>query len=130
MALGDQIKKERLKKKISVKDLAKASHISISHLYQIERGEKSPSISTTEDIAKALGIPTYILLESKPMYANFNDDIDVGKLKKDVNLLENIFEIINYLGYDPKYLDENSYREIESKILDYTDHILFKLYKE
>ena len=52
--LGENLKKLRLKKKMSQGDLAKALDVDRAYISNIENGRMNPTLSTLEKIAKAL----------------------------------------------------------------------------
>lgn len=62
MNIGKSIKLCRQQKDWSQSDLAQKAKISVSYLSLLERNERDPSISTLEEIAKALGIPLSVLI--------------------------------------------------------------------
>ena len=47
---------------LSIRALAKKAHISPGHLYQIETEQVSPSLTTLDKLAKALGVATINLI--------------------------------------------------------------------
>lgn len=51
------IQKVRTEKKISLSELSKRSGVAVSHLYNIENGNKIPTIRVLCDIAEALDVP-------------------------------------------------------------------------
>ena len=51
------IEKVRIEKKMSLAELSRRSGVAVSHLYNIENGNKMPTIRVLCDIAKALDIP-------------------------------------------------------------------------
>lgn len=55
--LGSAIRLMRKNQKLSLKDVAEKTELTISHLSQIERNLASPSLVTLEKIALALGYP-------------------------------------------------------------------------
>lgn len=55
--LGSAIRIMRKNQKLSLKDVAEKTELTISHLSQIERNLASPSLVTLEKIALALGYP-------------------------------------------------------------------------
>ena len=55
--LGSAIRLMRKNQKLSLKDVAEKTELTISHLSQIERNLASPSLITLEKIASALGYP-------------------------------------------------------------------------
>jgi DNA-binding XRE family transcriptional regulator len=50
----DKIRLERLRKKFSQDELAKAAHVDRTYISMIETGRKTPSLAVLERIAKAL----------------------------------------------------------------------------
>ena len=67
-AVGENIKRIRKAKKLSMERLAAESGVSRSMLGQIERGEANPSVALLGKLASALKVPAEVLLE--------NDDFD------------------------------------------------------
>jgi transcriptional regulator with XRE-family HTH domain len=62
--VGRAVKARRNEMKLTLRALATRSGISPSMISDIERGEKSPTISTMAQIAAALGVPLPALLEA------------------------------------------------------------------
>lgn len=54
--LGQNLRKLRLKKKMSQVDLATALNVDRAYISNIENGRMNPTLSTLEKIAGALGI--------------------------------------------------------------------------
>lgn len=54
--IGDLIRKERINKGLSLNDLSKISNISVSHLRNLENGNKKLQIDTLITILNALQI--------------------------------------------------------------------------
>jgi transcriptional regulator with XRE-family HTH domain len=54
--LGENLKKLRLKKKLSQGDLAKKLEVDRAYISNIENGRMNPTLSTLEKIAGALGV--------------------------------------------------------------------------
>ena len=77
MNIGETIKTLRKKSGLKQKELAKRCGISCSALCNIEKDYAFPSRETFEQIGKALGIPTGVLLFS----AVTDDDIPQEKLQ-------------------------------------------------
>ena len=67
-AVGENLKRIRKSKKLSLEQTAVLSGVSRSMLGQIERGEANPSVAILGKIAQALKVPAEVLLE--------NDDFD------------------------------------------------------
>lgn len=64
-AIGTKIKEHRLRQRLTLKDLAQKSGVSIGLLSQIERGISSSSINNIQKIVRALGIGFASLFEEK-----------------------------------------------------------------
>ena len=62
--IGNNIRKYRVDMKLTREQLAEKSHITASHLYQLEIGNCVPSIITTVDICNALNISVAQLTNS------------------------------------------------------------------
>ena len=63
-AVGENIKRIRKSKKLSMERLAAESGVSRSMLGQIERGEANPSVAILGKLAKVLKVPAETLLEN------------------------------------------------------------------
>ena len=63
-AVGENIKRIRKTKKLSMERLAAESGVSRSMLGQIERGEANPSVGILGKLASALKVPAEVLLEN------------------------------------------------------------------
>jgi len=57
MKLGKGVKKRRLAKGITLRELAELTKLSVSYLSQLERNSVSPSLKSLAKIAQALNIP-------------------------------------------------------------------------
>lgn len=76
--VGLAIKTIRIKKKISLKDVAAESKISSSMLSQIEKGNANPSLNTIKSIANVLNIPLF-----KLFLENTDQKSEINILKKE-----------------------------------------------
>lgn len=56
VSLGSEVRQVRKARQMTLKDLASASRISVSHLSAIERGAANPSVETVHGIAEGLGV--------------------------------------------------------------------------
>lgn len=65
------IKDIRESAKMSIKQLADHTKLSTSYLYQVERGDKEPSLSALNKISKALNTPTSAFLGNHEAVNNF-----------------------------------------------------------
>ena len=63
-AVGENIKRIRKSKKLSMERLAAEAGVSCSMLGQIERGEANPSVALLGKLAKVLKVPAETLLEN------------------------------------------------------------------
>ena len=90
MSVGERIKKFRLGKGLTLRDLSKQVDISISFLSDIENGRSNPSLERLKDIAAALNTPISVLLGEE----------NINRCKKGSNsaLDEEITQIIKELG--------------------------------
>ena len=61
--LGQNLRKLRLRKKMSQVDLATALSVDRAYISNIENGRMNPTLSTLEKISKALGISSSELLK-------------------------------------------------------------------
>lgn len=61
-SVGKNIRKYRLEKKIMQETLAEKTDLSANYIGMIERGEKTPSLSTLICIANSLGVTADMLL--------------------------------------------------------------------
>jgi len=60
--LGENLKRLRLKKKLSQGDLSKSLGVDRAYISNIENGRMNPTLSTLEKISGALGISSSELL--------------------------------------------------------------------
>ena len=63
--LGNRIRVLRKAAKLTQAKLSEKANISVYYVGEIERGEASPSLSTTNDIANALGVTIGEMFPSK-----------------------------------------------------------------
>jgi len=61
--LGENLRRLRLKKKLSQGDLSKKLNVNRAYISNIENGRMNPTLSTLEKIAGALGISSSELLK-------------------------------------------------------------------
>lgn len=82
--IGNNIRKYRVKKGMRQEDLAERVGLSPNYLGSLERGEKTPALSTFIDIVNALGVSADMLL---------CDVVDAGYLVKDSLLTEKLEKV-------------------------------------
>lgn len=56
------LRSERVRRKLSQEALAAKAGLSVSYISMLERGQRTPPLSTLESIAKALAVPPTALL--------------------------------------------------------------------
>lgn len=61
----NNIRKYRKKMKLTIKDLAERTGLSIGYISQLERNEAEPSLSSLRKIAKEFDVPLYVLIEEE-----------------------------------------------------------------
>ena len=65
-ALADKfaanLKKERIRKKLSQEALAAKAGLSVSYISMLERRQRTPPLDTLESLARALSVPATSLL--------------------------------------------------------------------
>lgn len=62
-AFGNNLRKIRVSKGMTCEDLEAATEIDAKQISRLERGERSPTISTIYVLAQGLSIPPYKLLQ-------------------------------------------------------------------
>mgnify|MGYP003304991885 CR=1 FL=1 len=74
MTIGEVIKRERIKKGISFRGLAKKANVALATIQNTESGKHIPTNSTLKSIAEALDMkPSDILLETVADLGKQND---------------------------------------------------------
>lgn len=63
--LGQRIREERIKHRLTQEQLAEAAEVNESYIGQVERGEKNPSLETVVSIANSLGVTVDYLLQEE-----------------------------------------------------------------
>src|SRR5258705_11117737 len=67
MPLADRIKELRMKKKMSLQDVANAVEVSKAHIWDLETGRsKNPSIELLKKMANCFGVGVADLIEENP----------------------------------------------------------------
>lgn len=112
MKIGDNVKKNRLQKKISQKDFAKILDIPVSTLANYENNHREPGVETLNKIAIALEVPLDDLIkDSSVINLNTADedtkDTYLDFLALSANLRP-LAEVIMKCGYTV-YKDTNTY---------------------
>lgn len=99
--IGNNIHQYRINMKLTREQLAEKSHITASHLYQLEIGNSIPSIITVLDLCNALNI-TVAQLTDNLLYCNVNkyvetisknfDKLSEKNKKAVIQLIENLID--------------------------------------
>jgi transcriptional regulator with XRE-family HTH domain len=64
--VGERIKRARLAKNLTLKDIERKAKVSATHVSEIERGLTSPTVGALVRIAEALEVPAFRLLAEEP----------------------------------------------------------------
>lgn len=90
--MGERIKEARKQQDLTRSQLALYTNISPNYLYEIEKGNKAPSVTILYRIARVLGVSTdYLLMESKNTE---NDELDKLLEKLSAKSRENLSAIL------------------------------------
>lgn len=84
VAIGHEVRARRKKLGLTVADLASATDISLGMLSKIENGNTSPSLTTLQALARALGMPLTAFLrrfeaERNAVFVKANEGVDVER---------------------------------------------------
>ncbi len=60
---ANNLKAERLRRKLSQEALANKAGLSVSYISMLERGQRTPPLDTLESIARALSVTASALLQ-------------------------------------------------------------------
>jgi transcriptional regulator with XRE-family HTH domain len=75
-ALGDFIKQQRQRARLSLRDLAERTQVSNAYLSQIERGLHEPSMRVLKALGKALDVSAEVLLSQAGLLEGDDDEPD------------------------------------------------------
>ncbi|GAB2818668.1 helix-turn-helix transcriptional regulator [Actinoallomurus bryophytorum] len=88
-SIGDYIREQRQRAKVSLRQLAEATGVSNPYLSQIERGLRKPSAEILQQIAKGLRISAEVLYVQAGILDERESDTDVqAAIRADVALSE------------------------------------------
>ncbi len=65
--LGERIRRLRLAKNLTLKDVERKADVSATHVSEIERGKTSPTLGALVRVAQALGVQPSHLIECDPL---------------------------------------------------------------
>lgn len=116
--LGDNIKSLRISKDMTQEELAKKSGVNRVSIGNYERGDREPNINTLIKIANALNVSVTEL--TNPIWDEFDKKVDVEGLKKDMNTIKSLSELLVKHNYCIELIDND-----KVDIMDYkTDKTL------
>lgn len=84
---GQKLKSIRLNKKLSQEEFAFQCNMQASHIGQLERGQKSPTLDTLNKISDGLNMPLTGLLDFDEKDKQENCNITVSKINAYLNKL-------------------------------------------
>lgn len=93
--IGDNLKKNRKKQNLTLKELSKSTNISTSMLSQIERGKTNPSVNNILKLAKVMNVPYSALLEENKESSFITSFTQLLPQTSE----NNKFKLYNYLPY-------------------------------
>lgn len=108
--VGDSIRKIRIHKGMSIKQLSEITGLTSSHISQVERGLASPSLSALEMISGAFGLPITALLTDQDMTSPVVKKDKREKMELDGSVAESLVNMgVNapFGVYYIKNFDEN-----------------------
>lgn len=121
--IGSNIRKERLAKNITLKDLSDKLNMSYATVQKYEIGKIEPSIIMLFDIAEALNVNISQILK-----IDIELDISESELKQNINYIKNILEQI--LTYN-EVLNLTKYKQFLNKdIVEKLNYILAPINSE
>jgi transcriptional regulator with XRE-family HTH domain len=114
-SIGEYIREQRTRAKISLRQLADVSGISNPYLSQIERGLRKPSAEILQQIAKGLRISAEVLYVQAGILEDRKADTDVqAAVRSDLILTERQKQVL--LDIYASFLKENDQKESESLV--------------
>lgn len=97
MTIGSKIKETRKNRKMTQKQLAKASNVAVGTIQQYELGKRAPRLEILMDIANALGVKISELLPSQPG-EEYEIEYDPPPRLQRLFAMESAFEKLNPEG--------------------------------
>ena len=95
-SIGEYIREQRTKAKISVRQLAEVTGVSNPYLSQIERGLRKPSAEILQQIAKGLRISAEVLYVQAGILEDRETDTDVQTaIRADLSLTERQKQVLD-----------------------------------
>ena len=100
MKLGEKIKKERMRNRLTQEMLAEMADITSSYVGQIERGERKVTLSKLVRIANVLNVSVDYLLSDNVELTDDNLQVEIKNAmnnmeEKDKHVIIDIIKIIN-----------------------------------
>ncbi|MBA7506574.1 hypothetical protein ES706_05266 [subsurface metagenome] len=82
--LGEALKRQRISKELTLKELSLESGVSLSHLARIERGERFPSGRILRKLAEPLGLEETEILKMAGFLSRDASDDRLARLKEEI----------------------------------------------
>ena len=99
--LGERIKKQRLKLRLTQEQLGEVSDVTSAYIGQIERNERTPSLKRLKKIAKQLNVSVEYLAVGTRTQSSLSEEI-LSELQgideKQITLIAEIIRIIKNYG--------------------------------
>jgi transcriptional regulator with XRE-family HTH domain len=97
MPLADRIKELRMKKRMSLQDVADSVKVSKAHIWDLETGRsKNPSIELLKNLANCFGVSVADLIDENPTAEN-QDSRVVGMYRELKGLSERDLDVIQQM---------------------------------
>ena len=101
-----KIREYRKQRKLTIKELAAMTGMSISYISQVERGEIDPSLFSLRKIASVFQLPLYMLLDDEEIMGNLTlrKDQQLVRVSEDGSITYRFLTPIPSPGYSPQSL--------------------------
>ncbi|PIH05214.1 helix-turn-helix domain-containing protein [Clostridium combesii] len=131
MNIGENIRRIRKSKGLTMKQLGEKINMSEQAISQYERNLRTPNTKLLFKIANVLEIPPESLDPSIKEMANvlekFDNEINFNSLKEDEKIISAIEILLNHKGYKISDFTEEEYQQIEKLVLEIIDLVAYKL---
>lgn len=137
-SIGENIRKLRLNKKLTQKELAQKCNISLSALNKYERGERIPKIENISSIASALGVSSLEIIKPSKVL-DISEQITFTSLSSDEQDLikemctkKTIF-LLKFLDMDNfnlSCLSIKDIRQLQKKVIETSENFFHNLKNE
>lgn len=96
--LGEVVRKLRLQRNLTVRDLAEKTNLSYAYISQIENGKRTPTIETLDKLAKALGVTIQYLIDAPKTEEIEREDMLFLDMIKSTPAMRDIWDQIKNLS--------------------------------